>query len=118
MTEQENNKQVPGKIGKVTFKAKNIAVFPQKQIRDTVKQQILAKVLDGLNNAPDDMDGYVIVGWSKGEGDFYEFDAGSIPFDYFPEFIKTKIERAIFMHLTGLEFAPAEEGDDDGDTET
>jgi hypothetical protein len=121
MTKQDSqdNEQVPGKIGKVTFKGKNITVFPQKELPHPLKQEILEVVLEMLNEAPADLDGYVVMAWDKeGYHDYYRIFRGSVPADCVGEFAKVKINKAIFMHETGLTFIPPEEGDDDGDTTT
>jgi hypothetical protein len=122
MTKQETpNKSVPGKIGKVTFKSKNITVFPQARLRNALKQEILEKVIEMLDEAPEDLDGYVVMAWDKsGDQDYYALCRGKIPSDYFGEFAKVKINKAILMHETGLTFIPPQENedDDDGDTTT
>jgi hypothetical protein len=118
---------VPAKIGKVTYKDKNIVVFNNYAKLNTKHTTALSHIRGMFMEAPEDFDGYVVMGWNKDHSNMVlEWDTGELPYNCFPEFVKEAVRRSIDIAIYNgelrfgnnhLEDPSDEDGDEENDDE-
>lgn len=91
------------RIGKVTFKDHKLVSFPHTLRPSKERQEVLETVVTMLDGAPENFDGWVVMGWNKeGNKVYSSWDAGSMPYVCLPEFVKERVRKAIDDYENGV----------------
>lgn len=84
------------RIGKVVYKDHKLVQFPHTLRPSKERQLVIEQVVTMLDTAPENFDGWVVLGWNATKNGVYiSWDSGSIPYDCLPEFVKEKLRKAI-----------------------